>query len=206
MFSLFLAWVELPSCSCGVINSLRPSDAIWWLRSGSTLAQVMACYLTAPSHYLNQCWLIIRRVLWHSSENSFAGIAQGINSGYEFQKDILKIIFKSPRCQWVKWSIWCFLCCWSDVRCQDVHVTSFIQKPMKSKWLCSTRFCEGKSSSISCRTPTVHVHVQSIPYNSGSNFQLVKIHVMKMLRYWAGWIRDVISGNYGIKHYVYINM
>ena len=23
--------------------------------SGSTLAQVMACYLTAPSHYLNQC-------------------------------------------------------------------------------------------------------------------------------------------------------
>ena len=40
-------------------NSLRPSDAIWWQRSGSTLAQVMACCLTAPSHYLNQCWLII---------------------------------------------------------------------------------------------------------------------------------------------------
>ena len=27
-----------------------------------TLAQVMACCLTAPSHYLNQCWLIIGRV------------------------------------------------------------------------------------------------------------------------------------------------
>ena len=32
---------------------------IWRQRSGSTLAEVMACCLTAPSHYLNQCWLII---------------------------------------------------------------------------------------------------------------------------------------------------
>ena len=43
---------------CGisdVFNTLRPSDAIWRHRSGSTLAQVMACCLTAPSHYLNQC-------------------------------------------------------------------------------------------------------------------------------------------------------
>ena len=61
----------------------------------------MACCLTAPSHYLNQCWLIIRGVLWHTSESSFAGIAQGIDSGYEFEKDILKNIFKSPRGQWV---------------------------------------------------------------------------------------------------------
>ena len=47
------------------INSLRPSDAIWWHRSGSTLAQVMAWCLTAPSHHLNQCWLIISVVQWH---------------------------------------------------------------------------------------------------------------------------------------------
>ena len=36
-------------------NSLWPSDAIRWHRCGSTLAQVMAGCLTAPSHYLNQC-------------------------------------------------------------------------------------------------------------------------------------------------------
>ena len=48
------------------VNSLWPSDVIWWHRSVSTLAQVMACCLTAPSHYLNQCWLIISEVLWHS--------------------------------------------------------------------------------------------------------------------------------------------
>ena len=68
-------------CDRKFINSLRPSDAIWRQWTWTTLAQVMACCLTAPSHYLNQCWLIIREVLWHTSESSFAGIAQGIDSG-----------------------------------------------------------------------------------------------------------------------------
>ena len=36
------------------INSLYASDAIWWHRSGSSLVEVMAWCLTAPSHYLNQ--------------------------------------------------------------------------------------------------------------------------------------------------------
>ena len=49
-----------------VINSLWPSDAIWWQGSGTTLAQVMACCLTAPSHYLSPCWLVISKVRWHS--------------------------------------------------------------------------------------------------------------------------------------------
>ena len=45
--------------------TLRPSDAIWRHKSGSTLAQVMACCLTAPSHCLNQCWLIISKAfIW----------------------------------------------------------------------------------------------------------------------------------------------
>ena len=54
-----------------LFNSLWPSDAIWQHRSGSTLAQIMACCLTAPSHYLNQCWLIISKVYRHSSECNF---------------------------------------------------------------------------------------------------------------------------------------
>ena len=56
------------------INSLWPSDAIWRQLSGSTLAQVMACCLTAPSHYLNQCWLIFKGTLWHSPVSNFIGI------------------------------------------------------------------------------------------------------------------------------------
>ena len=44
-------------------------EAIWRDRYETTLAQVMACCLTAPSHYLNQCWLIIKDhegVQWQS--------------------------------------------------------------------------------------------------------------------------------------------
>ena len=47
------------------VNSLWPGDAIWWLRTGWALAQVMALCLIAPGHYLNHCWLI-SEVLWHS--------------------------------------------------------------------------------------------------------------------------------------------
>ena len=46
-------WVML----CRIINSLWSSDAIWWHRVGSTLAQVMACCLMVTSHHLNQYWL-----------------------------------------------------------------------------------------------------------------------------------------------------
>ena len=52
------------------LNSLRPSDAIWRHRSGSTLAQVMGCCLTTPSHHLNQCWLI-SKAQWHSADGNF---------------------------------------------------------------------------------------------------------------------------------------
>ena len=52
-------------------HSLWLSDAIWRHKSESILAQVMACCLTAPNHYLNQCWLIVSMVQWHSSEDNF---------------------------------------------------------------------------------------------------------------------------------------
>ena len=35
------------------VNSLWPNGAIWRSGTRSTLPQVMACCLTAPSHYLN---------------------------------------------------------------------------------------------------------------------------------------------------------
>ena len=46
---------------------MRPQcDAISQHRSGSTFVQVMACCLiTAPSHYLDQWWLITKGVLWY---------------------------------------------------------------------------------------------------------------------------------------------
>ena len=52
------------SIDCSYILGTTELIVAWWLhmatqRSGSTLAQVMACCLTTPSHYLNQWWLII---------------------------------------------------------------------------------------------------------------------------------------------------
>ena len=36
----------------------------------------MACCLTAPSHYLNQCWLNISKVQWHPSESNFTRVTE----------------------------------------------------------------------------------------------------------------------------------
>ena len=62
------------------VNSLWPSDAIWWYRFGWKLAQVIACWFTAPNHCLNQCWLVINHSgLWHSHETNFPGNTHEIN-------------------------------------------------------------------------------------------------------------------------------
>ena len=60
------------------INSLWPGDAIWQQKTGSILAQVMACCLTASSHYMNKCGLIISEVLSLSAEGSFTVNTQDI--------------------------------------------------------------------------------------------------------------------------------
>ena len=61
------------------VNWLWHSDSIWRQRSGSTLAQVRACCLTAPSHYLNQYWLNISKVWWHSFAGTFTRDTSAIN-------------------------------------------------------------------------------------------------------------------------------
>ena len=51
------------------LKSLWPNHTIKHVRSWWTRIQVMASYMTAPSHYLKQCGLIIKlinKVLWHS--------------------------------------------------------------------------------------------------------------------------------------------
>ena len=61
-------------CQCTEMNSLWPSDTIWRHRSGSTLAQVIACCLMAPGHNLNQYWLS----LVSSSDIQLRAISQEI--------------------------------------------------------------------------------------------------------------------------------
>ena len=94
------------------INSLGPSDTIWRHKSGSTLAQVMACWLTAQSNYLNRCWLIISKVQWHPSESNFIRDTSATSHWVWLANYISKILFKSPRGQWVKF--WCYFSYSSD--------------------------------------------------------------------------------------------
>ena len=63
-------------------NSLVPSDAIWRHRTWSILIHVMAWCLMAPSHYLNQCWLLISEVLWYSPQGNFKTTAISL-TGHE---------------------------------------------------------------------------------------------------------------------------
>ena len=57
-------------------NSLCHNDAIWQYISGSTLVQAIAWWHLAPSCYLNQCWFIISRVLWHSPVGTIIWMAR----------------------------------------------------------------------------------------------------------------------------------
>ena len=64
------------------------SDAIWRYRSGSTLAQVMACCLMAPIYYLIQCWLLSSKVSVVFTWDYFTFTASGQATGpyNEFEK------------------------------------------------------------------------------------------------------------------------
>ena len=80
-----LIWCRLLKHFVNFVNSLWPSDVIWWHGSRSALAQVMACCLKAPSHYLNHCWLMISGVLWHSPDSNFTENTQDIYLWNEFE-------------------------------------------------------------------------------------------------------------------------
>ena len=97
---VFILQLSFLSLIC--VNSLGPSDTIWRWRSWSILVQVMACCLTAPSHYLNQCWLIISKVLWHSSEDIIIRWFEDSNQESEIENHIFKITLRSPKSQWIK--------------------------------------------------------------------------------------------------------
>ena len=56
--------------------------------------------IMAPSRCLNQCWLFICEVLWHSTENNFTNAWANVLYN-EFGNYTFKITLTSPRGQWV---------------------------------------------------------------------------------------------------------
>ena len=75
-----------------IVNSWWPTDDIWQHKSGSTLVQVMACCLTAPSLSLYQCWLIINYVQRHSSDDNFTCNTSVINHQWVNQQQYYTVL------------------------------------------------------------------------------------------------------------------
>ena len=101
MFVCLISWLFCNTRTKPHLNSLWPNDAIWWQRSESTMAQVMASCLTVPSHYLDQCWLIISEVQWHSYKSNFTRDASTIHHLNLTENCLPKISFKFRRGQWI---------------------------------------------------------------------------------------------------------
>ena len=99
--SYYFSYDDVMTWNTFYINPLWSSGAIWWLRSGSTLAQIMACCLTVPNHYLNWCLHLISDDWWHSPESNFTTSAHTIILYNEFENDTFKITPASPRGHWV---------------------------------------------------------------------------------------------------------
>ena len=78
-----------------LIISLEPSNTIWH-KTVSTLAQVMACCLTPPSHHMNQCWLTISEAQWQLPEGNYTRDTWAINYWNWLENHLSNISFNSP--------------------------------------------------------------------------------------------------------------
>ena len=79
------------------INSSPPSAAYMHQWAGSTLVLIIACRLWVPSHYLNQCWVIVNGTLrnklqWNSNQNTKVFIHENASQHYD---DIIMIAMAS---------------------------------------------------------------------------------------------------------------
>ena len=96
-------WLNCKTSANELINSLSPADALWQHRFRSAVAHGPG-KLMAPRHYLNQCWIIISDVMWHSPEGNFTVSTQVTTILHvEFENHYFNIITTSPRGQFGKW-------------------------------------------------------------------------------------------------------
>ena len=75
---------------------------IWWnRRSWSTLAQIMAYCLAAPSYHPNQCWLLTSRVRRNSPDGNLIGNTWEIFAATHFKvKHLIKKMCNNENIQW----------------------------------------------------------------------------------------------------------
>ena len=109
---------------------------IWCHRTWSILVQVLACCLMSPSHYPNQCWLImITEVLWHSPRGNCTENAQNIYSYMSVKITNLKSQPHLSEANELNWPISKFKWQMSEITCGPLGSVSkdhFVYAP--SQW------------------------------------------------------------------------
>ena len=148
----------------------------------------MACCLMAPSHYLNQFWLIISKVWWHSSKDNFTAGISAINHCNWLEKYSFKISLKSLRPQWVNYSTHCIEQC-NRSSISAMHTFKNNKPNMLYKW-CNIIQCCPQVSAASNIADYRHVtrwllsqyFLKIIYNNTGDNRLLFR------LLYWNHWL------------------
>ena len=120
-------WCIYLSLSLNELTHFLSTDTMWQNRLGSTLA-----------HYLNQCWLTIKGVPWHSPEGIFCFIrsTHELNLWHVFEHYTFEITTTSPSGQWVKVKhLTEVTCTWFIARNANVSKMTYIIKCATSKKL-----------------------------------------------------------------------
>ena len=105
------------------VNSSPPSAAYMRQETGSVLVQVMACRLTAPSHYLSQYWLNVNWTLrnklhWYFNRHSIIFIEE-----FTFENVVCDFPAKLSRGRWV--NCVCHLTHWGRDEIDEILQTTF---------------------------------------------------------------------------------
>ena len=130
----------------------------------------MACCLTASSHYLNQCCLIIRKVQWYSSEDDSTSNISAINHSNNLEHYLYKIPLKSPRGQWVK--------VWWHILQQQVCTGWFVRTRYTTFPNLGNNFCKLSCPSSHYNEP--HIDQMSCKSTHMCIFDLNKSMVVQM--------------------------
>ena len=93
-------WCQIYCLILAVFTRCGPVTPYGDIDLGEHWLRVMACCLTAPCHYLKQCWLIFSEVLQYSSEDKFTSYAQDIFPCYQFESYQFNSLWPSDAVWW----------------------------------------------------------------------------------------------------------
>ena len=126
-------WLRLPVMATWMWVNIGSGYLIWHHGYGSTLAQVMAWCLSAPNHYLNQCWLTIKGVRWHIPESNFTACALGtILCMMSLEIILLKFLSHLSGALFIVWP--CGTCWWLGKLMQSCSIFNALLQDLTSHW------------------------------------------------------------------------